>query len=99
MLCAGLFDLSQVWNFKRWKGLDRVTCWNGHSERVTGSDAAQFPPGLPRNGSVQVFVGELFRVATLNATDNVRFCVCLCARCAAFAATAARGMPRLNAFP
>lgn len=46
----------------------------------------QFPPGLKANGSVNVFVGELYRNAKLNHTRMVRlrlsyalFCItCFC---------------------
>ena len=64
-------SMARVWDFVKWKGLDHVTCWNNHSELIHGSDALQFQPGRSLNDSVYVFVGELFRVAKLNATEEV----------------------------
>jgi hypothetical protein len=62
------------WSFLKWQGLQEVTCWNDHTEVVTGaSDGLQFQAGLTKNDSLHVFVPELFRRAKLNATGTVRF--------------------------
>lgn len=62
------------WSYVEWQQHDSVTCWaDGHEERVTGgSDALQFPPGLTPADPIFVYVPELFRMARLNVTGEVR---------------------------
>eukprot|EP00892_Ulva_mutabilis_P002626 jgi/Ulvmu1/12364/UM009_0010.1 len=61
------------WSYVEWQRRAAVTCWaDGHEERVAGgSDALQFPPKLTAKEPIYVYVPELFRMARLNATDEV----------------------------
>ncbi|KAL4431087.1 hypothetical protein ABPG75_006343 [Micractinium tetrahymenae] len=69
---AGLEDLSLLWETEQWKNVTEVTCWaEGHVERVHGTDAAQFRPGLKLNDSVHVWVGDLYRATQLIAAEEV----------------------------
>lgn len=69
---TGLDDISQLWETEQWKNVTEVTCWaEGHVERVRGTDAAQFRPGLKLNDSVHVWVGDLYRATRLIAAEEV----------------------------
>ena len=62
-----------IWEYVEWEGHREVRCWNNHSEAVYGgTDALQFRPGLTEADSVYIFVPELFRMAKLNVTGEVR---------------------------
>ncbi|KAL4421970.1 hypothetical protein ABPG77_010993 [Micractinium sp. CCAP 211/92] len=69
---TGLEDLGELWETEQWKNVSEVTCWaEGHVERVRGTDAAQFRPGLKLNDSVHVWVGDLYRATRLIAAEQV----------------------------
>lgn len=69
---TGLHNISQVWQYEQWNNLTRITSWNPpHIECVRGTDAFQFRPGLAVGQTVEVWVGELFRVAQLVAEEQV----------------------------
>ena len=44
------------------QGFSEATCWNNCTERVRGSDGTQFPPGVTRNETLNVWVPQLYRV-------------------------------------
>ncbi|KAG2451781.1 hypothetical protein HYH02_003559 [Chlamydomonas schloesseri] len=56
----------KIWNIEREAGWSNVTSWGPNcTERVRGTDAFQFRPGLQRNESLRVWITELFRSAAL----------------------------------
>eukprot|EP00887_Chlorella_sp_A99_P005592 scaffold1.g5592.t1 len=69
---TGAADLARVWDYEQWQGVSELTCWAPpHVERVRGTDAFQFRPGLALNDSLVVWTGELFRAAALQAEEQV----------------------------
>lgn len=73
VMATGVRGAAATWRYVRWQGLDDITCWHNHTEHVAGgSDALEFDAGLAPNGSVHVFVPELYRTAKLNVTGTVR---------------------------
>lgn len=69
---TGLEDLARVWQVEEWQHVREVRCWGeGHVERVRGTDAFQFSPGLQLNDTVEAWVGELYRAARLIANEQV----------------------------
>ncbi|KAG2441772.1 hypothetical protein HXX76_003385 [Chlamydomonas incerta] len=56
----------KIWNIEREAGWSNVTSWGPNcTEKVRGTDAFQFRPGLQRNESLRVWITELFRSAVL----------------------------------
>lgn len=51
-------------------GFRAVTSWNC-SERVRGTDAFQFPPGLTRGGQLRVWIYEIFRSGLVTYRGDV----------------------------
>lgn len=63
---TGKSDIRDIWDYQVWHGIDQVSSWNPpHIERVHGSDALQFPPGIKQDQEQWVWVGEAFRAAKL----------------------------------
>ncbi|KAG1670566.1 hypothetical protein FOA52_012138 [Chlamydomonas sp. UWO 241] len=70
---TGAGDLFNIWNVLSDEGHTEATCWNGCVERVRGSDGAQFAPGVRRDSTLRVWVGQLYRSETFVFESNVNW--------------------------
>lgn len=68
---TGVRNISDVLQFRSWRGLSEIDSWNPpYVEKIRGTDAVQFRPGLEYGDSVEVWIGELFRAGLL--TEGVK---------------------------
>lgn len=75
-MATGEDESQPNWTYRRWRGLQEIGCWPGHSEVINGtSDGSYFRPGLRDKDELSVFVPELFRKVKLKATGKVRLCM------------------------
>ena len=70
-VATGAKNISQALQFRSWRGLSEIDSWRPpHKEKVRGTDATQFRPGLQAGDSVDVWIGEMFRAGIL--TEGVK---------------------------
>ncbi|KAG2485799.1 hypothetical protein HYH03_015510 [Edaphochlamys debaryana] len=68
---ADRFDEHRIWNIEVEQGWHEVTSWGPECpERVRGTDAFQFRPGLRRGEALRVWIAELFRSAALRYEED-----------------------------
>jgi len=66
IVSTGADDIDNIWQYQTWHNIEEITSWNPpHIEKVHGSDALQFRPGIKPGQELWVWVGELFRSARL----------------------------------
>ena len=66
VMLTGVGNPASVCEFTQWRGMSQIDSWRPpHIERVQGTDATQFKPGLRKGDELQVWVGDVFRWFTL----------------------------------
>ncbi|KAG1668840.1 hypothetical protein FOA52_004935 [Chlamydomonas sp. UWO 241] len=66
-------NVSAVWNTLSDAGHTEATCWNGCTERVTGTDGTQFHPSVRPSDVLKVWVPQVYRSQTFLFESEVQW--------------------------